>query len=205
VGDQIKGIYTIFFIAHAQVPTHKTVTYGRFVCDIRPQKAEKERTRLTVGGNLINYDGDVLTQTSDLTTSKILWNSFISTLCAEYTCLDLKNFYLGTPMKEYEYMRLHIIDIPDEIIDQYNLRQITDNDWVYIEVRGGIYGLSRAGKLAHDLLQERLAKHGYAPTPNTPGLWTHATRPVTFNLIVNVNNFGVKYIGKENAEHLKTR
>jgi hypothetical protein len=68
VGDQVKGTYTIFCIAHAQVPKHKTVTYGRFVSNIRPQKAKKERTRLTVSGNLINYDGDVLTQTADLTT-----------------------------------------------------------------------------------------------------------------------------------------
>jgi hypothetical protein len=69
--------------------------------------------RLTVDGNLINYDGYVLTQAADLATSKILWNSVISTLHAEYMCSDLKNFYLGTPMKEYEYMQLHISDIFD--------------------------------------------------------------------------------------------
>jgi hypothetical protein len=158
---------------------------------------------LTVGGNLINYDGDVSTQTADLTTSKILWNSVISTLHAEYTCLDLKNFYLGTPMKEYEYMRLHISDIPEEIIKQYNLRAIADNDWAYIEVRGGMYGLPQAGKLAHDFLQQRLANHGYAPIPSTPGLWKYKTRPVTFTLVDD--DFGVKYIGRENAEHLKMR
>jgi hypothetical protein len=99
---------------------------------------------LTVGGNLINYDGDVSTQTADL----------ISTLHAEYMCLDLKTFYLGTPMKEYEYTRLHISDIPKEIINQYNLRAIAYNDWVYIKVRGGMYGLPQTGKLAHDLLQQ---------------------------------------------------
>jgi hypothetical protein len=42
VGDRIKGTDTIFFIEHAQVPKHKTVTYGRFICDVRPQKAEPE-------------------------------------------------------------------------------------------------------------------------------------------------------------------
>jgi hypothetical protein len=84
VGDRIKGTDTIIFIEHAQVPKHNTVTYGRFVCDVRPQKSEPEQTRFTVGGNLINYDGDVSTQTVDLTTSKILWNSVISTLHAEY-------------------------------------------------------------------------------------------------------------------------
>jgi hypothetical protein len=109
---------------------------------------------LTVGGNLINYDGDVSTQTAYLATSKILWNSVISTIHAAYMCLDLKNFYLGTPMKEYEYMRIHISDTPKENINQYNLCAIADNDWVYIEVRGGMYGLPQAGKQAHDLLQQ---------------------------------------------------
>jgi hypothetical protein len=116
-------------------------------------------------------------------------------------CLDLKNFYLGTPMEEYEYMRLHISDIPDEIIQEYNLHELTHNDWVYIEVRGGMYDLPHSGKLANDLLKERLAKHGYAPTPTTPGLWKHKTRPITFTLIVD--DFGVKYVGKQHAEHLK--
>jgi hypothetical protein len=51
-------------------------------------------------------------------------------------------------------MRLHISDIPEKIINQYNLRAIADNDWVYIEVRGRMYGLPKAGKLAHDLLQQ---------------------------------------------------
>jgi hypothetical protein len=127
VGSRVKGTYTILFIKHSQVPKHKTVTYGCFVCDIRPHKAEKERTRLMVGGNLINYYRDVLTQTANLTTSKCLWNSVVSTLDAKYMCLDLKNFYLGTSMEEYEYMRLYIIDIPNKIIQQYNLHALTHN------------------------------------------------------------------------------
>jgi hypothetical protein len=68
VGDHIKGTDTIFFTEHAQVTKHKRVTYGRFVCNVRPQKSKKKRTRLAVGGNLINYDSDVSTQTVDLTT-----------------------------------------------------------------------------------------------------------------------------------------
>ena len=35
---------------------------------------------------------------------------------------------------------------------------------------------------------------------HTPGLWRHVTRPVQFSLVVD--DFGVKYKGKENAEHL---
>jgi hypothetical protein len=36
-------------------------------------------------------------------------------------CLDVKNFYLGTPMESFEYMSITIKLIPQEIIDQYNL------------------------------------------------------------------------------------
>jgi hypothetical protein len=39
-------------------------------------------------------------------------------------CLDIQNFYLGTPMKSFEYMRIPIKLIPQEIIDQYDLLMI---------------------------------------------------------------------------------
>ena len=34
----------------------------------------------------------------------------------------------------------------------------------------------------------------------TPGLWLHECRPIRFSLVVD--NFGVKYVGEENAKHL---
>jgi hypothetical protein len=77
----------------------KIVTDGRFVVDICLNKTENHRVCLTVGGNLIKYPGDVSTRSDDLTTSKCLWNSTISTEGATYMCLDVKNFYLGTPME----------------------------------------------------------------------------------------------------------
>jgi hypothetical protein len=72
VGDRIEGSNTIFFIPCQAVPKGKIVTYGRFVVDIRPNKSEIHRVRLTVGGNLIQYPGDVSTRSADLTTSKCL-------------------------------------------------------------------------------------------------------------------------------------
>ena len=55
---------TIFFILKDKVPAGRTVKYGIIVAKIRPQKAETHRTRLTVGGNLINFLGDATTPTS---------------------------------------------------------------------------------------------------------------------------------------------
>jgi hypothetical protein len=58
------------------------VTYGSFVVDIKDHKEEKECTRLTVGGDQIEYPGDKSTRTAGLTTAKNLINSIISTLGA---------------------------------------------------------------------------------------------------------------------------
>ena len=57
----------------------RIVTYGRILCKIRPQKSETHCTRLTVGGNLINFPGDFTTPTVYLTTAKIVFNSVLLT------------------------------------------------------------------------------------------------------------------------------
>ena len=63
-----------------------------------------------------------------------------------------------------------------------------------------MYGLPQAGIIAQQLLEERLEKDGYRQSKITPGLWTHDTRPISFSLVVD--DFGVKYVGEENAQHL---
>ena len=63
----------------SDIPPDKTVTYAQIVVDYRPQKSDPNRVRLTVGGNLLNVPGDLSTATADLTTSKILRNSVLST------------------------------------------------------------------------------------------------------------------------------
>jgi hypothetical protein len=64
-----------------------------------------------------------------------------------------------------------------------------------------MYGLKQAGLLANQLLQHRLAPFGYYPARNTPGLWLHKSRPISFSLIVD--DFAVKYVVKQHADHLR--
>jgi hypothetical protein len=187
-------------VSRSAVPRNKTVTYGRFVVDVRPNKEDLHRVRLIVGRNLIKYDGDVSTRSADLTASKCLWNSVISMEGARYMCFNINNFYLGTPMEEFEYLRIPIKLTPLEIITQYNLLPLISNGHIYIEAQKGVYGLSQAGILANHLLAKRLAPHGYWKTKTTPGLWTHDTIPVTFSLVMD--DFGVKYEGLANVHHL---
>ena len=66
------------FIQKHEVPYYKKVTYARFLCNYRPQKEEKERTRITVGGNRIYYQGEVSTKTAGLKTIKLLLNGVVS-------------------------------------------------------------------------------------------------------------------------------
>ncbi len=76
------------------------------------------------------------------------------------------------------------------------------NGFVYLKMRRAVWGLPQAGILANKLLQKRLLPHGYYECTQTPGLWRHLTRPISFTLVVD--NFGVKYIGKEHIQHLIT-
>ena len=90
---------------------------------------------------MIKYNGELTSQTADMLTSKILCNSVISTKDARYVGFDIKNFCLGTTMKEYEYMRMPMMFFPRHIIQQYNLRKHAKNEYVYVEIRKAIYGL----------------------------------------------------------------
>jgi hypothetical protein len=138
----------------------------------------------------------------DITTFKILINSTLSTedADADIMMMDIKNYYLGTPLPRFEYMKMLLSRFPEEIIQKYNLNALAVDGCVYIEIRKGMYGLKQAGLLANQLLQTRLAPFGYYPARHTPGLWQHKTRPISFTLVVD--DFAVKYVGKQRAEHL---
>eukprot|EP00804_Cyclotella_cryptica_P011804 CCRYP_011385-RA/>CCRYP_011385-RA protein AED:0.37 eAED:0.37 QI:0/0/0/1/0/0/2/0/309 len=127
-------------------------------------------------------------------TTKILLNSIISTQGARFMTIDIKDFYLNTPMARPEFMQLKLADIPEEFIILYNLRKLaTPDGYVYVRVQKGIYRLPQAGIIAQQLLESRLIANGYHQSTVTPGFWKHDWRPIAFALCVD--DFGVKYKG----------
>ena len=74
-----------------------------------------------MGGNKIKSPIDCGTPTAYLSTVKLLLNSLVSTNGAKFFTLDIKNFYLNTPMEGFEYMRLKMEDIPENVIEKYGL------------------------------------------------------------------------------------
>ena len=116
--------------------------------------------------------------------------------------LDISNFYLMAPMTRYEYVRMKLEDFPEDIIEEYKLRDIATADGCVIaECRKCVYGLPQAGILANKYLEKRLNEYGYYQSDFTNGLWSHKTRPIQFALCVD--DFGVKYTRDEDVEHLK--
>ena len=98
-------------------------------------------------------------------------------------------------------MRLKLVDMSGNIIEQYKLRNVaTPDGYVHCEIQKGMYRLPQSGVIAQELLTKRLKEHGYSQRKTTPGLWKHKWQPITFSLVVN--NFGVKYLGEEYTQHL---
>ena len=132
--------------------TSKGANRHRICANNRPQKSDPHRIRFTVGGNLVNYDGETYTPTSDLATAKILLNSVISTPGAKFLGIDFSNFYLITPMEDEqqcEYMYIPTWVFPEDIKREYNISALSENGKVLAhEIITGMYSLPQAGILA---------------------------------------------------------
>ena len=200
--QRVGGTNTFVIIDFQDIPLHKRkeICHTLVVCEVRPEKDDPDRTRITIGGSRICYPGDVGTNTASLELVKILLNSVLSRKGARFSTIDLKNFYLDTPMLDPEYVRIKLSDIPEEFIKEYDLIGRDRDGWIYFEIRRGCYGLPQSGILANDLLRSRLVAEGFYEAASTPGLWRHKWRPLQFCLIVD--DFGVEYVGIEHFNFL---
>jgi hypothetical protein len=98
-------------------------------------------------------------------------------------------------------MKMLLSRFPEEIVNKYSLNVLAVYGWVYIEIRKDMHGLKQAGFLSNQLLQTLLAPFGYHPARDTPGLWLHKTRPISFSLVVD--DFAVKCVVNQHADHTR--
>ena len=84
VGDdgtdqRVEGTDTFCVIYYDGIPPEqqKEITHTSVVCQVRPQKADPNQTRITIGGNRICYPGDVATKTASLKLVKLMLNSVL--------------------------------------------------------------------------------------------------------------------------------
>ena len=116
--------------------------------------------------------------------------------------IDISSFYIQNDLPDYQYICFHISIIPQEIIDEYNLSTIMEEDGCcYAEIRKTMYSLKEAGYLSNMELKQILAKEGYVPSKFTPRLSTHKTRDISLFLLL-VNDFRVSFTNKADVKHL---
>jgi len=190
--QRVAGTNTFRLIPYNAIPKDRRneITFTKVVCSVRPDKADPNRTRITIGGNRINYPHDVGTPTGSLELLKPLINSILLTPNAKFASFDVNFFNLNTPLPRKEYIKSNLSDIPAEFVKEYNLTPISHNGWIHFEIWKGVYSLPQAGRLANDLLRQRLNKDGYHETTTTPGLWKHKSRPIVF--VLTVDNFTIQ-------------
>ena len=144
---------------------------------MKSEKEEKERTRLILGGNLLDFKGNLRAPTASVTTAKCVFNSVVLTPGARSLLADIKKIYFNNILPDPEFMRILLKIIPEEIIDAYNLTALVDNKgWIYMRIEKGMYGLKQAGIIANQELVKHMATFRYHPVQHTPGLWVHDTR-----------------------------
>ena len=136
------------WIRRSAVPTNKKVTYPRYTVAYRPEKEEKDRTRITCGGDQLDYFGDVTTHTASMETIKMHWNSVLFTPNAKYCTGDISNMYLMSTLPEAEYVRFRYDMIPPRIIKQYRLELLAVDGFVYARINKAWYGLKQGGKIS---------------------------------------------------------
>jgi hypothetical protein len=81
----------------------------------RPEGTLEYRVRDTYGGNISDYTGPTSADVAHLTTIKLFLNSVVSN-DDEWMTVDIKAYYLSTPMTRKEYMRIPLSLLPAEAI-----------------------------------------------------------------------------------------
>ena len=125
---QSKGTNTLVFIDRSKMPEDrwKDVTYRKIVCNVRPQKAGTNQTRLIFCGSNCTPAIEYGTPTANILTVKLLLDSVVSTPGATFLGLDLKDFYLNKPMDIPEFIRMKLDNFPEDVINENNLMEKVD-------------------------------------------------------------------------------
>jgi hypothetical protein len=88
-------------------------------------------------------------------TVDMVLSSYISTASSRYCTIDLKDFYLNTPMVRPEFTRMKLSGLPPNFVKIYDLTNLANNDGTtFVKIQKGVYGLPQVGILAQNLLQK---------------------------------------------------
>ena len=113
--------------------------------------------------------------------------------------IDIKNYYLNTPLLRPEFIRIPCHMIPDTTIATHCLKPYVHENSILFQVSKGMYGLPQAGLLAQQRLTAHLANHDYHET-STSCLFRHISNGTAFTFVVD--DFGIKCSNQGGTDHL---
>ena len=94
-----------------------------------------------------------------------------------------KYFYFNTPMDIQEYIKIDLLIVLADLLDQYNsYNKVVPDGYLYIEIRKGMYCLPQGGILAHNQQVKYLGKYGQYLLNCTSGLSEHKHTTLFFVL-----------------------
>ena len=99
------------------------MAYAKLVCDHRPIKKEKFRVRLTLGGDVLEYDGNASSSAASLLEVKLLFNGVLSDADkgARFISVGLKDSFLQSFLEEPEYIQIHSKYFLPDIRSKYTI------------------------------------------------------------------------------------
>jgi hypothetical protein len=205
-GEEIERLFvtgTIKPILFRDVPNDRFITYVDPVCveKMNDDGTIKFRTRLTIGSDRIQYPYDTSTVTAEMDAIKILLNCMISE-DANWTKIDLTDFYLGTDLPHPEYIRIPRNLIPDDAITFCKLANFFSNYTLYCSVHKTHYGLPQADALSQQRLFQHLEIHEYTQIPSSPSMFCNSSGSIRFSLVVD--DFAVVWRDRACIEHFIT-
>ena len=112
--------------------------------------------------------------------------------------IDIGNFYTNTPLDRYEYMRMRADEIPDEVMDEYDLKPKIHDGYIYFRIKKALYGLRQSSILAHKMLAKILNKDSRYPVKHMKEFWLHKTKDILFTIIVD--DFEIFYLERKDVE-----
>ena len=90
-------------------------------------KDQRKLSQIESVSRWVEIESTTGTPTADLLTVKLLLDSVISTAHAKFMTIDIKDFYLMTPMDCYEYFKMKLDLFPEDIVEEYDLRNKVDD------------------------------------------------------------------------------
>jgi hypothetical protein len=169
----------------------KTPTYLKRVVKEKwdeVNRLRKRRVRWTIGGDRIEIDYEVGTNTAALPTVKALFHSIVST----------HSFMATIDIVRIDVSSIHLFTLTKPGLLPF-LRHSHGKPFLFCDVLKTVPGLPQSGLLSQLRLVSLLTQHGFSET-TTPMLFRHHTHSTAFTLVVD--DFLVRYSHPSELDHL---